>query len=102
FLTGLEISDQKLAGKITPGPTVFVESHSVMVPSTSPAQHVGDLAGKKICFMIASSVERSLNAYFDNLHKEWLRNPYSEDGEMNDCYNVQHCDAVADETTTLA
>ncbi len=102
FLTGLEINDQKLAGIITPGPTVFVESHAVMVPSSSPAQHVGDLAGKAICFMIASPVERSLNAYFDNLQKEWLRNPFSEDAEMNDCYNVQHCDALAGETTTLA
>ena len=102
FLTGLEINALKVAGKITPGPTVFVESHSVMVPSTSPAHHVGDLSGKKICFMIASTLERSLNAYFDNIHKEFLRNPYSEDGEMNDSYNVQNCDAVADETTTLA
>jgi general L-amino acid transport system substrate-binding protein len=102
FLTGLEINALKVAGKITPGPAVFVESHSVMVPSTSPAQHVGDLAGKKICFMIASTVERSLHAYFDNIHKELLPAPFSEDGEMNDSYNVQNCDAVADETTTLA
>ena len=62
----------------------------------------GDLAGKKICFMIASTVERSLHAYFDNIHKEYLPAPFSEDGEMNDSYNVQNCDAVADETTTLA
>lgn len=102
FLTGLEINDQKLAGKITPGPIVFVESHAVMVPSTSPVQHVGELAGKKICFMIASPVERSLNAYFESLRKEWLRNPYSEDVEMNDSYDVQNCDAVAGEITTLA
>ncbi len=102
FLTGLEINALKVAGKMTPGPTVFIESHSVMVPSTSLAQHVGDLAGKKICFMIASTVERSLHAYFDNIHKEFLPAAFSEDGEMNDSYNVQNCDAVADETTNLA
>ncbi|MGD0886885.1 MAG: transporter substrate-binding domain-containing protein [Thermodesulfovibrionales bacterium] len=102
FLTGSEINEQKLAGKVVPGPTVFVESHAVMVPSNSSARSVGDLAGNTICFMIGSSTERSINAYFDALHKNWLRMPYSEDGEMNDAYSVQHCHAIAGEITTLA
>ncbi len=102
YLTGSEIDEQKLAGKIVPGPTVFVESHTVMVPSNSTAHNVGDLAGDTICFMIGSSTERSINAYFDALHKNWLRMPYSEDGEMNDAYNVHRCNAIAGEMTTLA
>ena len=102
FLTGSEINEQKLAGKVVPGPTVFVESHAVMVPSNSAAHHVGDLAGDSICFMIGSPAERSLKAYFDALHKNWLRRAFSEDGEMNDAYNVQNCHAIAGEITTLA
>ncbi len=102
FLTGSEINEQKLAGKVVPGPTVFVESHAVMVPSDSAANHVSDLAGNTICFMIGSLTERSINAYFDALHKNWLRMPYSEDGEMNDAYNVQRCHAIAGEITALA
>ncbi len=102
FLTGSEIDEQKLAGKVVPGPTVFVESHVVMVPSNSAAHNVGDLAGNTICFMIGSLTERSINAYFDALHKNWLRMPYSEGGEMNDAYNVQRCHAIAGEMTTLA
>jgi len=102
FLTGSEIDEQKLAGKVVPGPAVFLESHTVMVPSTSAAHNVGDLAGNTICFMIGSLTERSINAYFDALNKNWLRMPYSEDGEMNDAYNVQRCNAIAGEMTTLA
>jgi general L-amino acid transport system substrate-binding protein len=102
FLTGSEIDEQKLAGKVVPGPAVFVESHTVMVPSNSAAHNVGDLAGNTICFMIGSLTERSINAYFDALHKNLLRMPYSEDVEMNDAYNVQRCNAIAGETTTLA
>lgn len=102
FLTGSEIDEHKLAGKVVPGPTVFVESHTVMVPSNAAAHNVGDLAGNTICFMIGSLTERSINAYFDALHKNWLRMPYSEDVEMNDAYNVQRCNAIAGETTTLA
>src|SRR5208337_3033520 len=84
FLTGSEIDAHQLAGKIVPGPTVFVESHIVMVPSNSAARNVGDLAGNTICFIIGSLTERSINAYFEAQHKNWLRMPYSENGEMND------------------
>ncbi len=102
FLTGSEINEQKLAGKLVPGPTVFVESHGVMVPSTSAARHVSDLAKDTICFMIGSSVDRSLEAYFGALHRNWFRRAFSEDGEMIDTYNVQNCHAIAGEITTLA
>ncbi|MBV8882626.1 MAG: hypothetical protein JO235_01310, partial [Chroococcidiopsidaceae cyanobacterium CP_BM_RX_35] len=93
FLTGSEIDQQQLAGIVVPGPTVFVESHAVMVASTSPVHHVSDLAGDSICFMIGSSVERSLNAYFSALQRNWFRRAFSEQEEMIDTYNVQNCHA---------
>lgn len=102
FLTGSEINTQKLAGSLVPGPTVFLQSEAVMVAANSAAHHVSDLAGDSICFMIGSSTERSLTAYFDAIHKSWLRRAFSEDGEMIDTYNVQNCHAIADEMTNLA
>jgi general L-amino acid transport system substrate-binding protein len=102
FLTGSEIDQQQLAGKLVPGPTIFVESQEVMVASTSNAHHVSDLAGDTICFLIGSSAERSLEAYFDALHQNFFRRAFSEDGEMTDAYNVQKCHAIAGEITTLA
>jgi general L-amino acid transport system substrate-binding protein len=102
FVTGSEIAEQGLAGKIVPGPTVFVESHNVMVPSGSAARHVSDLAGQPICFLTGSQAERSLADYFDTFHKSFLHLPFSEEGEMNDAYSAQRCRAVAGEITTLA
>ena len=102
FLTGSEINEQNLAGKVVPGPAVFVESHNVMVPSDSAAHHVAELGGDTICFLIGSLTERSLSDYFDTLKKSWLHLPFSEDGEMNDAYSVQRCHAIAGELTTLA
>ena len=102
FLTGSEINEQHLAGKLVPGPTVFVESHGVMVAANSAAHHISNLANDSICFMTGSSVERSLQAYFDALHQNWFRRAFSEDGEMIDTYNVQNCHAIAAEITTLA
>jgi general L-amino acid transport system substrate-binding protein len=102
FLTATEISEHHLAGKLVPGPTVFMESDAVMVASGSPVRHVDDLAGNGICYMIASSAERSLEAHFAATHKSWDHRAFSEEGEMNDTYNVQQCHAVAGEITTLA
>ncbi len=102
FLTGSEIDEQKLAGKVLPGPAVFFESHAVMAPAGSAEQHVDDLSGNSICFPTGSPVERTLNAYFDRTHKNWFRRGFTEDGEMIDAYNAQSCHALAGEITTLA
>jgi len=102
FLTGSEVSEQKLAGVVLPVATVFVESHAVAVPARSGAQHVRDLSGNIICFLIGSSAERSLADYFDNLKLGYLRAPFSETGEMDDAYNVGRCRAIAGEITRLA
>ncbi len=102
FLTGSEIAEHKLAGKVLPGPTVFIESNAVMVPAKSAAHHVADLAGNSICFMIGSSVEQDLNACFAGTHKNFFRRAFSEDGEMVDTYQAQNCHAIAGEITYLA
>ena len=102
FLSGLEIHEQKLAGSLLPGPTVFIESHGVMVPASSPVRHVADLSGQGVCFVIGTSSERSLSSYLEEVPKPWLRHPFSEEGEMVDAYNSQKCHAVAGELTTLA
>jgi general L-amino acid transport system substrate-binding protein len=102
FLTGSEIDQQKLAGKVLAGPTVFVESHRVMVPVNSSYRHVDDLSGDSICYMIGSPVERSLEAYFESTRHSWFHRAFSEDGEMADTYLAQNCHAVAGEITTLA
>jgi general L-amino acid transport system substrate-binding protein len=102
FLTASEIYDHQLVGKVLPGPTVFVESHRVMVPVSSKARHVQDLAGQSICFLSPSAVDHTVENYFDRLHKPFVAVPYSEDGEMVDAYLVQRCHAIAYEITTLA
>jgi len=102
FLTGSEIHEQNLEGRVLPGPAVFVESHAVMVPAGSAVQHLADLAGVSVCYMIGSSTERSLSNALEKSPKPWLRRPFSEEGEMRDTYNAQNCHAVAGELTDLA
>ena len=102
FLTGSEIHEQSLEGRLLPGPTVFVESHAVMVPAASAAHHLADLAGVSVCYMIGSSTERSLSNALERTPRPWVRRPFSEVGEMRDTYDAQSCHAIAAELTDLA
>jgi general L-amino acid transport system substrate-binding protein len=102
FLTGREIVEGKLIGALVPGPTVFIATDAVMVPGESPVQHMADLAGKGVCFMIADTAEQALGHYFGKAHLGWLRLPYSEHGEMEDAYAAQRCQAIGAENTELA
>jgi general L-amino acid transport system substrate-binding protein len=103
FLTGTEIQDHRVSGRIIPGPAIFIESHALMIPATAPERHVTELAGDAgICFVSGSPLERSLPAFFEARARRWRPVPFSEDGEMLDAYNVQRCHAVAGEVTTLA
>jgi general L-amino acid transport system substrate-binding protein len=73
-----------------------------MVADSSKAQHIDDLTGDSICFMIGSPEERGLDAPFEGIHQPWLRRAFSESGEMADAYVVQNCHAIAGEITALA
>lgn len=101
FLTGSEIRFNQLAGFVLPGPTVYYESHGIIVPKSSKAQQIADLAGKRICIRTPSLVERSVSDFFERRHLTWLPQPFSEDGEMVDAFGAGHCDGMGYELTTL-
>lgn len=102
FLSGSEMADHAIAGQLVPGPTVFLESQGVMVSGKSSIQHLSDLRGASVCFLIGTSTERGLNAFADATGVRFFRRAFSEDGEMEDAYAVQNCQAMAGEVTDLA
>ena len=102
FLTGREMIDNGLTGKTIAGPTVFVETMSVMVPDEAPIQHLEQLAGQPICFAMLQHAQNHLTSWFETRHLDFVRMGFQEDVEMNDAYAVNYCHGVAGEATTLA
>jgi general L-amino acid transport system substrate-binding protein len=102
FLDATAVAAQHLAGKLVPGPTVYIETISVMVKDADPAQHVADLAGKPICFMLGDAAQRNLEAWFAARSLPFMRMGYQEEGEMTDAFDSRVCRGLAAETTTLA
>lgn len=101
FLTFAEIADERLTGSVLPGPTVFVESLDMLVAETSPARHFADLAGKGICFLIGTSAENELEAWFHDHELRYVPYAFQEEGEEYDTFNVQKCQGLVAEATTL-
>ncbi len=102
FLDTAEMIDHGLTDTLLPGPTVFVESHDLMVAEDSPVRHPADLARAPVCFIIATPPEDSLDAWFGARGLPLVRYPFREEEEMYDSYAVQRCKAVAGESTALA
>jgi general L-amino acid transport system substrate-binding protein len=102
FLSGSEIVDQKLAGRILPGPVVFLQSSALMVANGSPARRPEDLAGQSICFLQGDVSHRQVEAFFAARRLSFIRMGYQEPDELYDAFDAQICSALAGEATTLA
>jgi general L-amino acid transport system substrate-binding protein len=102
FLTFAEIAEQKATDKVLPGLPVYIESLDVLVAEPSTTKQFSDLAGKGICFMIGTSAENELEAWFHDHKLEFTPYAFQENGELLDTFNVQRCQGMVGEATYLA
>ena len=102
FLTGREMVENGLAGRVIPGPPIFVETASVIVEDGAPYHHLAELAGKPICFALGPHAQFHLRAWFAERRLQFQPMGFQEDVEMNDAYKVRYCHGLAGEATTLA
>jgi general L-amino acid transport system substrate-binding protein len=102
FLDASAVAAQHLAGHVVPGPTVYIETTTVLVKDADPARHLADLAGKPICFMLGDAAQRNLEAWFAAHDLPFQRMGYQEEGEMTDAFDSGVCRGLAGETTALA
>ncbi len=102
FLDAADITDQHLVPFVLPGPAVYYEPTTLLVPLASSVQRPQDLAGATICLMIGSTGQRAVEEAFARLGVSFTRLGFQEDVEMLDAYNVQKCQAMAGDATNLA
>ncbi len=101
FLTGGDAAEQALAAMLVPGPTVFVDPLSVLVPTAAPVKGVSDLAGQPVCLITGSPAQRALEAAAARQHLAIARMAFQEDVEMYDAYAVGQCRAMVGFATEL-
>ena len=102
FLSLSEMVDHKVTDELLPGPTIFVETHDILVAGGSSARSAADLRMAPMCFITASGPNSSLDAWYQERDIPLIRFAFREYDEMYDAFAVQRCKAVTDEVTTLA
>ena len=85
-----------------PGPAIFVDRLTVLVPVASRVHALSDLAGETVCLMIASPGQRALEAAVEHLGVDIVRLAFEENDEMEDAYAVGRCGAMVGSETILA
>jgi general L-amino acid transport system substrate-binding protein len=73
-----------------------------LVPGRSPVERARQLSGKKICFLVETTVEESVHTWFAREHLEFVPFPFQEEGEMQAAFATGNCGAVAGDRTRLA
>jgi general L-amino acid transport system substrate-binding protein len=96
------IAEHHLDAELIPGPTVFVDPITLMVPESSSARAPTDLAGHIVCLMIGDPAQRAVESVLGSLAPPIARLTFREDVEMLDAYNVGRCEALAGDATALA
>jgi general L-amino acid transport system substrate-binding protein len=81
---------------------VFYDSQGILVNKTTGIHSLGDLAGKKICFLIGTEIERQLTAYMLRRDIRFIPGPFSEEGEMEAAFVTRNCAAVTADVSQLA
>jgi general L-amino acid transport system substrate-binding protein len=102
FLTASEMLAENLVGHVLPGPPVFYLATGALVPETSPAQHLVDLAPDNICAEPGTGPERTLTAWFAARHLPLHYFMFQESDEMLDAYLAGRCGAIVQEMPSLA
>lgn len=94
--------DEAAHRRFAPGPTVFVDRLSVLVPLASRVHAIPNLAGETVCLMIGSPGQSALEAMVRHLGIDITRLAFEEDAEMWDAYAVERCGAMVGTLTTLS
>jgi general L-amino acid transport system substrate-binding protein len=89
-------------GALSPGPVIFTDRLSVLVPVASHVRTLRDLAGETVCLKIASPEQRALQTDVEHLGINVVHLAYEEDDEMQDAYAVGRCQAMIGGEPVLA
>lgn len=88
-------------GHIGLGPIVFYDAQGLLVPRASGVHTAGDLAGKKICFLLGTEIEAQLTAFMRRHNVAFIPGPFSEEGEMEAALVTHNCDAISADVSQL-
>ncbi len=84
------------------GRTMLFDFQGLMVNTAMGVHAVGDLAGKKICYLAETSIEVNLVSAMSQRKIKFIPFPFQEEGEMEAAFLTNNCAALSADVTQLA
>jgi general L-amino acid transport system substrate-binding protein len=84
------------------GQPFFFDGQGFIVAKTTRIESMGDLVGKRICFIGSTETETVLNATLRERAINFLPFPFEEQGEMEAALVAGHCTAMTGDISQLA
>ena len=81
---------------------IFYDYQGFLVNKTMGINSPQDLAGKKICFLGGTEIERQLESYMQHEKIKWFPFPFEEEGEMEAAFVTRNCAAITADVSQLA
>jgi general L-amino acid transport system substrate-binding protein len=83
-------------------PPIYYDYQGFLVNKTMGITSPRDLAGKKICFLGGTEIERQLQGYMMREKIKWLPFAFSEEGEMEAAFVTGNCAAISADVSQLS
>jgi general L-amino acid transport system substrate-binding protein len=83
-------------------PPIYYDYQGFLVNKTMGITSPRDLAGKKVCFLGGTEIERQLQGYMTREKIKWLPFAFSEEGEMEAAFVTSNCAAISADVSQLS
>lgn len=84
------------------GRTMLFDFQGLMVNTAMGVRTPGDLAGKKICYLVETAIEVNLVRAMSQRRIKFIPFPFQEEGEMEAAFLTNNCAALSADVTQLA
>jgi general L-amino acid transport system substrate-binding protein len=81
---------------------IFYDFQGFLVDKSLGITSPKDFAGKKVCFLTGTEIEAQVNDYMQREKINFLRGPFSEEGEMEAALITGNCAAITADVSQLA
>lgn len=81
---------------------VFYDYQAFLVDKKLGLHSAQDLAGRKVCFLGGTEIERQLEGFMARESIKWIPFPFQEEGEMEAAFLTGNCAAITADVSQLA
>lgn len=94
-LSGAELAIALPANSAALGPPIAFSRQLLLVPNDTPLRSPFQLAGHRVCFLIASAAQAALNTWANAANITIRRAGFQEPVELRDAFDAKYCAAMA-------